>query len=402
MKVMFVHQNLPGQFLHLAPHLAALGHDVRGLTVEGNARKAPYPTYRYKYPAPPKVEGPGAAYAEAAHRGAVVARAAEEIARREGFVPDAVFGHAGWGETLFLREVFPAARHFAYAEFHYRAQGLDTGFDPALFPPSRDLSIRVVARAAAHSQAALLADACLSPTQWQKASYPAELQGKITVIHDGIDTGRVAPDAAASLTLPNGRQLTPGDEVLSYVSRHLEPYRGWHIFARALPEVLKRRPEAQVVIVGGDGQSYSPRRGDGQSWKDAILKGVEGHIDPARVHFLGQVPYPDFLGLMRVTRVHAYLTYPFVLSWSMLEAMSAGALVVGSRTPPVEEVIADGVNGRLVEFFDVGGWAEALVAGLADPTRDDPLRRAARQTVLDRYDLRAKSLPALTRFVTGG
>jgi glycosyltransferase involved in cell wall biosynthesis len=189
--------------------------------------------------------------------------------------------------------------------------------------------------------------------------------------------------------------------VLTFVNRNLEPYRGYHIFMRALPAVLAARPQAQVVIVGGDEVSYGRPPPQGKSWKQIFLDEVAGRIDPARVHFPGRVPYPTFRALMQVTRVHAYLTYPFVLSWSMLEAMAAGAPLVASATPPVQEVIEDGVNGRLVGFFDVAGWSAALTEALANPAAMAPLAAAGRATVRDRYDLRSVCLPRMIRFVEG-
>ena len=187
--------------------------------------------------------------------------------------------------------------------------------------------------------------------------------------------------------------------MITFVNRNLEPYRGYHSFLRALPAVLAARPKAQVVIVGGDGASYGAEPKAGGSWKQIFLAEVADRIDPGRVHFLGRVPYPSFLALMQVSRAHAYLTYPFVLSWSMLEAMSAGALVIGSCTAPVEEVIVDGRNGRLIDFFDIPGWSAALTEALSQPERFTALRAAARETVVARYDLRRHCLPRMVDFV---
>lgn len=398
MNVLFVHQNFPGQFLHLAPALARRGHNVLALTAEANQRPAPVRTLRYRAPVLPVVEGFGRTYAEMTERGAVVARGCSQITAREGFVPDLIIGHSGWGETLFLRQVYPDAKILTYAEFLYRATGLDTNFDPEFPRPALQSAIAVTARSAHLLQAMLDTDAAIAPTVWQASTFPPLLRQKIRVIHDGIDTRRVCPDPAATLTLPSGQVLRAGDPVISFVNRNLEPYRGYHTFMRALPEVLAACPEAQVVIVGGEGQSYgaAPQQG---TWKQIFLAEVADRIDPARVHFLGRVPYAQFLSLLQITRAHAYLTYPFVLSWSMLEAMAAGALVIGSRTPPVQEVITDGQNGRLVDFFDVKGWSAALIRAMADPRADDPLRRAARDTVVARYDLQGICLPLMIAYV---
>lgn len=398
MRILFVHQNFPGQFLHLAPALAARGHDCAALTDAGNRRPSAIPVLRYRHDAPapdPAACRLGRNYTQMSDRGVTVARAALRLRRERGYVPDVIVGHSGWGETLFLKEVWPESRLLVYAEFYYRGEGADVGFDPEFDPPSFDQRMIAQGRAAHLGQALLHADAGVSPTEWQASTYPPALRDRIAVIFDGVDTDAVRPDPAASLTLPGGRVIRAGDEVLTFVNRNLEPYRGYHTFMRALPAVMAARPGAQVVVVGGDDVSYGRPAPEGTTWKRHFLAEVEGRIDPARLHVPGRVPYPDFVTLMQVARVHAYLTYPFVLSWSMLEAMAAGALVVGSDTAPVREVIRDGANGRLVGFFDVEGWGRALVQALADPRRDDPLRAAARATIRDRYDLQRVCLPRM-------
>ncbi len=401
MKILLVHQNFPGQFLHLAPALAARGHQVLGIGDAANPHPSPVPVARYRAPAAVRHGGLGSTYMQMAERGATVARALAKLRATQGYVPDVVFGHHGWGETLFLREVFPEARHIGYAEFLYGSEGLDTGFDPEFQNIDLAARILVTARAAHLLQAAVRADLSVSPTRWQASTFPPGVRSRIRVIHDGIATDRIAPDRAASLTLPSGLTLRAGDEVLSFVSRRLEPYRGYHIFMRALPAIMAARPGAQVVIVGDEGQSYGAKPPGDRSWREIFLAEVRERIDMSRVHFAGRVSYADFLSLIQITRVHAYLTYPFVLSWSMLEAMAAGALVIGSRTPPVEEVIADGVNGRLVDFFDVAAWSRAIVAALADPRPDDALRAAGRATVVSRYDLATVCLPQIVALVEG-
>lgn len=400
MKVLFVHQNFPGQFPHLAPALAARGHDVLALTAEHNTRPSPVRVVKYRTPDPVTLSsGLTRVYADSAERGLRVARAARAMRDRHGYAPDVILGHPGWGETLFLRDVWPGARLLVYAELMYRATGLDTDFDPEFARPDLDRRVLTTARSAHLLQAMVQADAALAPTEFQAATFPPELRAKITVCHDGIDTDTVRPDPQARFALPNGPVLRAGDEVISFVSRSLEPYRGYHSFIRALPAVLAARPGAQVVIVGAEGQSYGPAPKDGISWKDRFLAEVRDGLDLSRVHFTGRLPYADYLALLQVTRVHAYLTYPFVLSWSLMEAMAAGALVIGSDTAPVREVIRDGENGRLVDFFDIPGWSAALVAALADPDRFAPLRRAARDTITTRYDLKRHCLPRLIDFV---
>lgn len=392
MKILFVHQNFPGQFPHLAPALAARGHEVLALTDEKNERPSPVSTVRYKSPDPVQFGGLGRSYADHANRGYMAARGARALRDRHGFTPNIIVGHSGWGETLFLREIWPDATLLVYAELMYRTRGHDVGFDPEFQDAGDEARMMTVSRSAHLIQGLVQADAAIAPTRYQADSFPPELRARITVIHDGIDTVRVCPDADAALSLPGGRVLRAGDEVLSYVSRSLEPYRGFHVFMRALPAVLAARPDAQVVIVGSEGTSYGNAPKDGGTWKARMLA-EGGGLDLSRIHFMGRVAYPDYLSLIRVARVHCYLTYPFVLSWSLTEAMAAGGYVVGSNTEPVRELIRDGENGRLVPFFDVPALSDALIRGLAGDPDAPRLRAAARQTILDGYDLHRHCLP---------
>ncbi|MTH33783.1 glycosyltransferase [Paracoccus limosus] len=399
MKILLVHQNFPGQFLHLAPALVRRGHEVMALTDERNNRPAPVQVVRYKTPDANPVRGLARSYAEHAERGWLAARGCRALRDRHGYTPDLILGHSGWGETLFLREIWPEVRLLVYAELLYRTRGQDVGFDPEISPDSDEGRITALARSAHLIQGLVQADAGLTPTQYQAASFPPELRQKLTVIHDGIDTDIVCPNPEASLTLPNGQLLRAGDEVLSYVSRSLEPYRGFHRFMRALPAVMRARPQAQVVLIGGDGVSYGGKPPHAETWTAAMLAELDGQLDLSRIHFLGRVPYAQYLSLLQVARVHCYLTYPFVLSWSLTEALAAGCHVVASDTDPVRELVRDGQNGRLVPFFDAPALEKALIQGLAGDPEAPRLRAAARQTILDGYDLKRQSLPRLVEWV---
>jgi glycosyltransferase involved in cell wall biosynthesis len=402
-KILLIHQNFPGQFLHLAPALAARGHDVRALTDAKNTRQSGVAVMKYTHDAPkvdPAACRLGRNYTLMSDRGVTVARACLRLRDETGYIPDVIFGHSGWGETLFLKEVWPEAKLIVYAEFYYRGRGADVGFDPEFAPRNFDQVMIAQGRTTHLGQSLLHADAGISPTEWQASTYPPALRRMIEVIFDGVDCDLLKPDPAAAFTLPDGRILRAGDEVLTFVNRNLEPYRGYHTFMRALPDVLAARPEAQVVIVGGDEVSYGQAPKEGK-WKDIFLSEVKDRLDLSRVHFVGKVPYPSFVSLMQVSRAHAYLTYPFVLSWSMMESMGAGALVVGSDTAPVREVIRHGENGLLVDFFDVPAWSRTLTEALADPAKFAPLRAAARRTVQDRYDLKSVCLPRMIDFVEG-
>lgn len=402
MKLLFVHQNFPGQFLHLAPEMQRRGHDVRAITIAGNKNRMDVPVLRYEF-RPAKLDPDstrlGRNFTTNSDRGVVVARLARKL-RAEGYVPDVIYGHSGWGETLFLKEVWPEARLLVFAEFYYRGTQADSGFDPEFQTADFDQVMLSQSRAAHMAQALVHADQGVCPTYWQASTHPPLLRKHLEVIFDGVDCDRLAPNPDARFTLPNGRKLMCGDEVLTFVNRNLEPYRGYHTFMRALPDVLAARPEAQVVIVGGDEVSYGPPPKDGRKWKDIFLDEVKDRLDLARVHFTGRVPYDQLVELIHVSRVHAYLTYPFVLSWSMVEFLAAGTLVVASDTKPVAEVIKDGVNGRLVDFFDIKGWSAALTDALARPKAYLAMREAARTMTRERYDLRSVCLPKQIALLT--
>lgn len=398
MNILFVHQNFPGQFRHLAAALTKGGHEVHGLTIGG--RDVPGVTvHRYK---PSRGTGrethPWAAEFETkVIRGEACARAAMEL-KQQGFTPDLIVAHPGWGENLFLKDVWPDAPLLAFVEFFYGAKGLDTGFDPE-FARSDLASAARLRTKNTHLLLTLEAmDWGLSPTNWQKGTVPERYRDRISVIFDGIDTGVVQADPGASVTVRK-KVIRAGDEVITFVCRNLEPYRGYHILMRALPEIQRRRPNAVTLIIGGHETSYGAAPPKGKTWKQIFLDEVSDQLDRDRVFFPGRVPYQDYLKVLQVSACHVYLTYPFVLSWSCLEAMSAGCLVVGSATPPVEEVIEHGKTGLLVDFFDVKAWAETVSDCLANREKYAPLRAAARERVVERYDLKSVCLPEQLKLV---
>ncbi|ABE46799.1 glycosyltransferase [Polaromonas sp. JS666] len=406
MNILFIHQNFPGQFRHLAPALAAQGHTVVALGV--NPAKTPLPGVRHLLyqpePQPGAVTGQTPAALRELYgkmvRGQSAARCLAALAA-QGFVPDVVFAHPGWGEAWYVKDVFPKARLLVYAEYFYGAAGGDVAFDPEFSRVTLEASQATRIKNTHLLHALHAADAALSPTEFQRGQHPAWSQDRIKVIHDGIDTDRFRPDPQASVRLGvSGLTLRPGDEVVTFVARQLEPYRGYHTFMRALPALLRLRPRARVVLVGGDGVSYGSAPAAGGSWKQIFLDEVAPQLDRQRVHFVGTLPHEVLTQLLQVSAAHVYLSYPFVLSWSLMEAMSIGALVIGSRTAPVEELIEHGRNGLLTDFFDPGDLAETVAQALAQGPALAPLRQAARQTITDKYDLQRHCLPAQLRFVT--
>ena len=401
MKVLFVHQNFPGQYLHIARHLGATeGNEVVFITQRTDADLPGVKKIVYK-PAREVTRGIHH-YLRETEAGVLNAQNVARVAmglKESGFVPDVMLGHNGWGELWYLKEVFPNTPLIGYFEFFYRHHGADVGFEPG--PPLIfDVGPRIRTKNLGNLLALDAVDYGQCPTKWQKSLYPKEYQSKLHIVHEGIDTQAVAPDHTARFTIPNTNiELTTADEVVTYVSRNLEPYRGFPSFMRSLPTILAQRPNAQVLVVGGDDTSYGPKPANGKPFRQQMLEELGSAIDLQRVHFLGKVPYSSFVKILQVSTVHVYLTYPFVLSWSMLEAMSAGCLIVGSHTQPVEEVIRDGENGLLVDIFSPEEIARRVVEVLADRQAFAAIRVNARKTVVENYDLRTICLPAQLRLL---
>jgi glycosyltransferase involved in cell wall biosynthesis len=396
MKILFVHQNFPGQYLHLARYLGSRA-DCQVVFItqrqDGELPGVRKIVYKPRRTISPQVHH----YLRDAEAAVLNAQEVTRIAmdlRQAGFTPDVMLGHNGWGEIWYLKEIFPEAPLIGYFEFFYRMYGADVGFDPA-DPVTPDTAPRLRTKNLGNLLALDTADLGQCPTEWQKSVYPRRYHPILNVIHEGIDTEAVKPDPAARLIVADAKlELTAGDEIVTYIARNLEPYRGFPSFMRSLPRILAARPNARVLIVGGDGVSYGARLPSGQTFRQQLLAELAGSLDLSRVHFLGKIPYPAFVKVLQISRVHVYLTYPFVLSWSMLEAMSAGCLVIGSRTQPVEEVIHHGANGLLVDFFSSEEIADRVIEALEDGRALAFLRQNARQTVIDRFDLRTICLPA--------
>ena len=401
MNILFIHQNFPGQFKFLAPALAAAGHRVHALRIDGrDLLGVEVHRYTLKRSSSRETHPWAAEFESKVIRGEACALAAIQL-KAAGFTPDVIVANPGWGESLFLKDVWPQARMLALFEFFYAARGLDFGFDPEFARAGLEADAKLRAKNAGLLMALQDMDAGWSPTHFQKSTLPEAYRERISVIFDGIDSQIVKPDPQAVFTFGD-RTFSVGDEVITFINRNLEPQRGYHIFMRALPEILRRRPNAVVLIVGEDGVSYGAPPAHGSSWKQIFLDEVKNRLDLRRVFFLGRIAYVEYLRLLQISACHVYLTYPFVLGWSCIEAMSAGCLVVGSATPPVQEVIEHESNGLLVDFFDVDTLADTVVDCLARPAHYAHLRAAARQTVVAHYDLNTICLPAQMRFVERG
>jgi glycosyltransferase involved in cell wall biosynthesis len=388
MHVAFVHRRGFGQFAALAEHLTASGHDV-SLVCETVDRRIPSVRVILHRVEP----GPRAHTNMARHLGIpdhhvrIGHRVAEtfDAMVRHGQRPDIVIGHIGWGSMMFVKDVLPQVPAIGYCEFFYKAEGADVGFAPEDIP---DLETRKRLRLRNVAQLLSLEaiDGGISPTRWQKSLYPLSAQGRIAVCHEGVDTQRFRPDRNASLRLPDGRVLKAGDPpIITFVARDLEPYRGFPQALAAAAKVIHQNQNALFVFVGGDGVSYGTAPSGGGSWKDALLPTLD--IPPERILFPGAISHDLLRQLYQISAAHIYLTYPFVLSWSVIEAMSCGALIIGSDTAPVQEIIRSGTNGLLVPFFDSDALADTILRVLRSPDDFLPLRIAARKTVESRFRL---------------
>jgi len=402
MRILFVHQNFPGQFKHLAPALSAdPGNQVLAMTMRKDSppewQGVRLVQYRGSRNSTTGIHPWLVNFESQIIRAESAFHTALQL-RESGFIPDVIIAHPAWGESLFLKNVWPDAKLGIYCEFFLNTPGADD-FDPEFLETKSSDACRLKILNLNNSMHFDFADAGISPTHWQASVFPESFRNKITVIHDGIDTEILMPNPAVKLTLNENLHLTPHDEIITFVNRNLEPYRGYHIFMRALPEILRRRPKARVLIIGGDDVSYGARPPDGQKWRDIFLDEVKDQLDMSRVNFLGKLPYAHLISVLQLSTVHIYLTYPFVLSWSLLEAMSIGCAIVASDTPPLQGIINHNDTGKLINFFDVAGLAQQVCSLLEQPKLRTRLGKNARAFAQTNYDLKTLCLPRQIKWV---
>tara|TARA_B000000475_G_C16005345_1_gene450669 strand:+ start:179 stop:1432 length:1254 start_codon:yes stop_codon:yes gene_type:complete len=401
-KILFIHQNFPGQYKHLAPALAKM-KNIEAYSISKEDESLPnikHYKYKIKNTNVPGVNNLAIEFETKMIRAKAVADLCLEM-KGDGINPDVILSHPGWGESFLLKEVWPDAKFLNYFEFYYNTKDSDIDFDlKEKQRPDYDFNLRskLRARNAPFLSAFEQSDIMISPTEFQKSTAPAIFQDLISVVHEGIDTKLIKPNANANLTLKNEtngkiEEITKDNKVITFVNRNLEPYRGYHIFMRSLPDIIKNHPDAYILIVGGDQVSYGATPKEG-SYKDIYYNEIKNKIPKDnRIRFLGKIPYNTFLNLIALSSVHVYLTYPFVLSWSMLEAMAMEALIIGSKTKPVEEVIKDNKNGLLVDFFDYKKLSLMVTDVLNNPEKYSSIKKEARKTIVDNYDLEKVCLP---------
>lgn len=388
MKLLFIHQDIPGQF---EPLIQALidegGHELRGLGLHFKPHfVSRMPGLQLEYYPPVQLtaeagETPHDTLQALATGRRVASRLAEWKAH--GYEPDIIFCNIGFGESLYIREVFPETPLLGYCEYYFHTRNSNADF---VSSSPLTLNDRCLIHTANLTPLLSLVgmDMGICPTVWQKHLFPAEFQRKIRVIHEGVDTGSLKPHAAVEVSLPDGRVLTRATPVVTYATRNLEPYRGFDKFLHAVERICHRRSDCHFIIAGGDEISYSPALPQGETYRQRLLRELD--IDHSRVHFVGHRPYAEYVKILQISAVHVYLTFPFVLSWSLLEAMSTACVIVGSDTAPVRELIRDGQNGFLVDFFSPQQLADRIESILDHPTGYRSLGLQARLDIQMDYD----------------
>jgi glycosyltransferase involved in cell wall biosynthesis len=399
-RVLIIHQNFPGQFGRIAQALLDRGDQVVAIggPTSRQMNGVPMAKWRQHRGTTPNIFYQAVRPEADLIRGESGYQAAVAL-KNQGFQPDIIVAHPAWGETVHMRTVFPDVPQLLFGELYYNARGYDSDFDPEFDHVDGRDDIRVHAKNAIQSLAMTTADKIVCPTRFQADTFPRIFQPMIEVVHEGIDSERCAQRPAV-VELPNGRTLDGSTPVITFINRRFERLRGFHIFMRALPELLHACPDAQVVLIGEEqGVSYGAELPGGEQWKDRMLAEVGDRLDLDRVHFLGRVTHDRMLDVFSISWGHVYYTYPFVLSWSTLEAMACECLIIGSDTAPVREVVQDGVNGVLNDFFDVEALSRAMIHAVREPEAFTAMRKAARATIIPRYDSRLTGIPTWLKLI---
>lgn len=390
MRYLFIHQNFPGQYLHLLRHLATDPANELVFISEANpnviegVRRVLYQTPK---PNQEQVHQVARDFDLAARRAEIVAGMARTL-KQLGFTPDIVIGHHGWGELLDIRDVYPDAPVLGYFEFYYATDGQDVDYDPE-FPISADRYPRIRAMNVVNHLALAMNQHGQTPTRWQLTRYPDWAQKGIRLVYEGarLDTCKPNPAVRDEEFVIGEFRVAPHEKLVSYVARNLEPYRGFHVMMRALPDLLAGRPDVKVVMVGGDDVSYGARLAEG-TWREHFQKELAGKYDASRVLLPGQVPYDTYLRLLQRSDTHVYLTYPFVASWSLREAMACGCAIVGSDVESVAEFVTHGRNGLLVPGLDSKALARTVLQVLEDEKLNHKLRAGARRYAERHLDMK--------------
>lgn len=400
MNILFLHRNFPAQFRHIAVELAKDPNNNvvfitnnNDLNIEGINKIV----YKLKREVPKNCHRYLNFYEDSIIHGQAAAEVALAL-KAQGFIPDIIYGHT-WGPTMFMKDIFPDTPLLCYFEWFYNIEGADVGFDGKISNVDDRAKLRCKN---SHLLVDLYScDAGISPTHWQKNQFPNEFHDKIRVIHDGVDTDFCTPNTNATFFIKDkGLELTAKDEIVTYATRGMEAYRGFPEFMRAIERLLKNRPNTHVVIAGEDRVCYGPKLAN-TTYKELMLRELD--LDMERVHFVGGLPFNEYVRLLQISSAHVYLTYPFVLSWSLLDAMSIGCCIIASNTKPVLELMKNNYNGLLVDFYDVNQLVEKIEFALDNQDKMQELRYNARKTIVDNYalkDLLPKHIDFIRNLIT--
>ena len=404
MNLLFIHQNFPGQYLHLAPALASKGNNCIAIGSQTSRKLPNIELIQYDWKNKKNLrKGELHYWLSDLNLKIMRAELVAEILlnlKKNGFKPDLIIGHPGWGELLAVKDVFPKVPVLQQLEFVYQLNGADHNFDPEFKESNWFDDVRIRIRRAPQLLSLTDLDYAISPTKWQAQTAPKVFSEKIRIIHEGIDTEAISPNKNMFIKLKRlGQVFRSGDEVISYVARNLEPYRGFHSFMRMLPHLQSRRPNCHVIIVGGDEVSYGKPPENGATWRKFLLDELKGELDLSRIHFVGKVSRDSLTNLFQVTACHVYLTYPFVLSWSLLEAMSCESPIVASDTAPVKEFLENKKNSSLVDFFNYKEIADAICESLVNKKLSKSKGVLARKKIKDSCDLKEICLPSQFKLI---
>lgn len=374
--ILFIHQGFPGQFGSLAASLAAEGHRVFTLAMNPQANVKGVTLVRHVPDRVKSAEGLPIIMSEIDAKliRAESAYKAMKALKERGLKPDVIYAHPGWGESMYLKNVWPDARYVVYSEWYYNLEGQEVNFDPGMPKATEEQELKLNIKNIPFLQALSDADAAISPTQWQKSRFPKWAQAKIHVIHDGLNLPELAQVRARSLGMPaRNLKLSKGMPIITFSSRHLEPVRGFHYFMRAIPLIQRLNPQAHIIIMGRDAgvvnMGYGGPNPEGISWRKSLEKELGKSVDWGKVHFLGELERKLYLAMLKLSACHIYLTTPFILSWSFLEAAALGVPIVASDTPPVREMA--GLSGlHFVPFDKPEAIAKKAAEVLAQPPVD--------------------------------
>lgn len=395
-RILFIHNNFPAQFVHIASVARAQGYEIASIGCVSAKDFEGVTPWRWS-----TNRGSTSGIFEQAIRAEadlIRAEAAATQARKlkaTGFIPDLIIGHPGWGETVHIPIIFPGVPIILFGEYFYQPVGGDVGFDLEFESRSDAQDMRVHAKNATMALAYAGANVIVCPTAFQASTFPIGLQNSIRIIHEGISLENASKRPEATFRLPNGVVLDGSQPIITFINRDLERLRGFHIFMRALPAFMAKCPDAQVIVIGSDsGGGYGGKLANQQTWKAKMLKEVGDRIDQSRLHFVGRVPHTEMINALSLSSAHVYYTYPFVLSWSLVEAMACECLILGSDTGPVRDAVTHGETGILNDFFDVDALSNAMIDACVNPSKYENMRKAARKTAIGQFDKDTVGIPA--------